>query len=711
MDRLQRIAKLSHYAGPDKGLEERKKVHRKRLINILNHINFQTGTILINFEHLKYNTILSLQAKPQPCLEDSLECLWVEPAGLKQKLSSYKFLNFLLTDDPTLILVKAALREISEEGISFSLPEICYELSHRKVRRHLCKGIQVDFIQNGVIFYGFLLNFSAVSFCIEVSTEPSQPFHLVNPEDTVYVTFKNKQDMLYSGECRIIRQTYGQKKSTFVLKPVNDQMRRFKPKEFQSSRHKLSPSPNINFIHPLTQKLINMEVEDLAGSDFSLEEYTDNAVLLVGMIIPELYIELAYDFKIRCKSQVVNRNVHKTIGDKTRAKCEMTILDMDIQEQVRLSSFLQHAINKKTYVCNRVDMDALWKFFFETGFIYPKKYALMCADKEKFKETYQRLYMQNPHIARHFVYQDKGIIQAHVSIIRSYEDTWLLHHHASLRAEYSNAGLVVMRQVERYMNDFHRLYSTHMNFVGCYFRPDNKFPSRVFGGCAREINTPKACSIDSFVYFYFPRTCPQPDLSETMALTKTQPEDLLELEHFYEYESGGLMLHALDLEPDMIDSDNLSKEYHRLGFKRERLLFSLKKNDVLKAVIMVNVSDVGLNMSNLTNCLHVIILDKDLPINTIYICLSMLSKYYEQDEIPVLLYPISYAQSQSVPYEKIYNLWILNMQYTDLYIKYMSNLFPSTTVRRFPFVTNSKSNPDEPQILNQLNLFEEISEQ
>lgn len=677
MDNLNRIPQLFHNTNLDSQIEEGKKVNKKHLINTLNYINFKSGTILINFKHLKYNTILSLQVKPQPCLENGLECLWIEPPGLKQKLSSYKFLNFLLTDGLKLILVKADLKEITGEGISLNLPEICYELSHRKVRRHLCEGTEVDFIQNSVIFYGFLLNFSAVSFCIEVSTEPSQPFHWVNPDEIVYIIFRKKQEILYSGECRILRQAYGQKKRTFALEPVNNQIHRFKPKEFQSSRHKLSPSPNINFIHPFTQKLINLEIEELAGSDFSVEEYTDNSVLLTGMIIPELYIELAHDFKIRCKSQVVNRNVHKTNNDKARAKCEMAILDMDIQEQVRISSLLHRVINRNSYVCNKLDLDALWEFFFETGFVYPKKYTFMHANKEKFKETYQRLYMQNPNIARHFIYQDKGTIQAHISIIRFYENTWLIHHHAASREDRNSAGLVVLRQVERYINDFHRLYSTHMNFVGCYFRPDNRFPSRVFGGCAREINTPKACSIDSFVYFCFPRTCTQPDLSEAMALTKTQPEDLLELESFYEYESGGLMLHALDLEPDMIDSDNLSKEYHRLGFKRERILFSLKKNDILKAVIMVTVSDIGLNMSNLTNCIHVIILDaKDLPINTIYICLSMLSKYYEQNEIPVLLYPISYAQSQSLPYEKIYDLWILNMQYTDLYAKYMDNLFP-----------------------------------
>lgn len=677
MDNLNRIPQLFHNTNLDSQIEERKKVNKKHLINTLNYINFKSGTILINFKHLKYNNIISLQVKPQPCLENSLECLWIESAGLKQKLSSYKFLNFLLTDGLKLILVKADLKEITGEGISLNLPEICYELSHRKVKRHLCKGTEVDFIQNSVIFYGFLLNFSAVSFCVEVSTEPSQPFHWINPDKIVYIIFRNKHEILYSGECRILRQTYGQKKRIFVLEPVNNKTYRFKQKEYQSSRHKLIPSPNIIFVHPFTQKLINLEAEDLSGSGFSVEEYMDNSVLLTGMIISELYIELANDFKIRCKSQVVNRNVHKTNDDKTRVKCEMTILDMDIQEQVRLSSLLHRVTNRNSYVCNRVDLDALWKFFFETGFIYPKKYTFMHADKEKFKETYQRLYMQSPNIARHFIYQDKGIIQAHISIIRFYEDTWLIHHHAASREDHSSAGLVVLRQVERYINDFHRLYSTHMNFVGCYFRPDNRFPSRVFGGCAREINTPKACSIDSFVYFCFPRTCTQPDLSEAMALTKTQPEDLLELESFYEYESGGLMLHALDLEPDMIDNDNLSKEYRRLGFKRERILFSLKKNDILKAVIMVNVSDIGLNMSNLTNCIHVIILDaKDLPINTIYICLSMLSKYYEQDEIPVLLYPVSYAQSQFVPYKKIHDLWILNMQYTDLYAKYMDNLFP-----------------------------------
>ena len=681
MDSLRRIPQLFHNTSLDNQTEDGKKVNKKHLINILNYINFQAGSILINFKHLKYNTIISFQARPQPCLETSLDCLWTEPAGLKQNLISYKFLNFLLTDGLKLILVKADLKEITDEGISFDLPEICYELSHRKVRRHLCEGIQVDFIQNSAIFYGFLLNFSAVSFCVEVSAVPPQSFHWVNPEGTVYITFKNKQDILYSGECRIIRQTYGQKKMTFVLEPVNNQMHRFKPKEFRSVRHKFSPSPNIVFTHPLTQKMIHLAVEDLSGSGFSTEECLEGSVLLPGLVIPELYIEFARDFKIKCKAQILNRNacevwrLRKVEDEKTYVKCGITILDMDIQEQGRISGLLHQVTNKKSYVCNRVDIDALWEFFFETGFIYPKKYVLMHTYKEKFKKTYEKLYVQNPHIARHFVYQDKGVIQGHLSMIRFYENTWLIHHHASSRAGDSRAGLVVLNQIRRYINDFYRLYSTNMNYVCCYFRPDNKFPQRVFGGVAKYINDQKGSSVDPFAYFHYQKNLNNTEITEPWALAKTQPKDLLELEGFYEYKSGGLMLNALDLKSDMIENDDISKEYHGLGLKREKHSFSLKKDGVLKAVMMVNVSDIGLNMAGLTNCIHVIVLDyDDIPCNTLYSSLFMLSKYYEQDEVAILLYPVGYADGQSIPYDKIYNLWILNLQYLDSYFKYTENL-------------------------------------
>ena len=679
MDNLPKSVKLLLDDDSKSQIEKGIKINKKYLINLLNYINFQNGTIFINLKHSKYNNTISLSAKPQPCLDGSLYCLWVGATGLNQKLKSYEFLHLLLADNQKLILVKPDLKRMSEEGISFNLPETCCDINSRKVRRHSCEGIQVEFIQNGIVFYGSLLDFSPISFRVEVSTMPPQSFQWVNPESTIIIIFKNEQDILYSGECKITRQNDGQRTRKFALKPLSNQIQRFKPKEFRSLRQKLSPSPNSIFRHPLTKKMLNLGVEDLSGSGFSVKEYDDNSVLLPGMVIPKLEIEFARDFNIVCKAQVAYRNIYKTKDDEPCVKCGIAFLDIDIQDQVRLSSLLHNTKNKRSNVCNRVDLDDLWKFFFDVGFVYPKKYASMHAFKEKIKGTFESLYIRNPNIARHFIYQDKGTIQGHISMVRFYENTWLFHHHASSRASF-RAGVEVLNQIERYVNDFHSLYSTRMNFVACYFRPDNRFPNRVFGGCAIQIDDLKACSLDSFANFQFPKTsAPWGSLGAGSLLAKTQTEDLLELGSFYRYISGGLMLNALDLEPDMIYSDNLNKEYQEIGFKRERHLFTLKKDGDIKAIIMVNVSDIGLNLSNLTNCIHVFVLDSnDVPCETLYSVLSMLSKYYVQDKISVLLYPVSYAESQSVPYEKIYKLWVMNMQYLDYYFKYMGNLFNRT---------------------------------
>jgi hypothetical protein len=423
--------------------------------------------------------------------------------------------------------------------------------------------------------------------------------------------------------------------------------------------------------------------EDISGSGFSVEEYYEHSVLLPGMIIPELFIEFANDFKIRCKAQVIYGNMYFK-EEKTYVKCGIAILDMDIQDQVRLSSLLHMVTNKKSYVCNQVDLDALWKFLFETGFVYPEKYAAIYTNKEKFKETYEKLYIHNPNIARHFIYQDKGTIHGHISMVRFYENTWLFQHHAANRSDIDKAGLVVLNQIARYVNDFYCLYVTHMNFVICYFSQNNKFPNRVFGGFTRELNDPKGSSLDAFAYFQLSKDLEEWYFSRSWVLTKTQPKDLLELKSFYESQSGGLIPHALDLEPDMIDCDDLSKEYQKIGFKRERQLFSLRKDDVLKAVIMVNVSDTGLNMSNLTNCIHVIVLDStDLPYIALYSNLLELFKYYKQDKISILLYPVSYAESQSISYTKIYNLWVLNIPHSgDLYLKYMESLLKQNRTKK-----------------------------
>ena len=678
MSNVYSIYPLVNRGTEDRDTEKEKTVSKKHLINKLNHLNFQEGTVLINLRHTKYNRTVSLKARPQPCLGDRLECLWTETTGLHHDLKSYEFQEVVVTEGKKTLLVKSELISIDEKGINLLLPETCCEVTSQKMVRYLCEGITVQLIQNSAVFPGSLIDFNPVCFRVEVMATPPETFQWINPESPVYLIVSDGLETLYSGDCEILRQASGQKRRAFVLKPVNERISRFKSKEFPSPRQQLTPSPDMVFRHPFTKKPVNLKVFDLSGSGFSVQEDEGNSVLLPGMIIPELELNFADTFKLKCGAQVVNRTIVEDEGEQENlVRCGLVLLNVNIEHHVKLLALLQQAKDSRSYLCTDVDLDALWNFFFETGFIYPEKYAFIQANKEKIKETYENLYARHPNIARHFIYQDKGVILGHNAMLRFCENTWLIHHHAANTSASNKAGLAVLNQIGHFVNDSYYLYSMHLGFLILYFRPENRFPNRVFGGAARYIKDPKGCSLDPFAYLHYQKRLQHgSNLPKPWKITDAQSEDLLELGSLYEHLSGGLMIQALDLEPGMHDCDELSKEYEQFGFRRERNLYSLKKDGSLKAVVIENISDIGFNMSDLTNCIKGIVLDEDdLTKDILYLTLSILSDKFDQDKITILLYPVTYARNQCVSYEKVYDLWVLNLQYLDHWFKFRDALF------------------------------------
>lgn len=661
---------------PSDSLQTSHEISSNRLVNKLNYANFQNGTILVYFKHRRYNRSIFLHASPKPCIDSRLDCVWVDTPQDLQKLESYTFQHFLLIDHQETFLVEPEVLRIAENGISFCLPEICRDVSFREVERHSCESISAQLIQNSALFNGALIDFSAVSFRVNLTAVPPQRFQWINPDLPVNVILSKDNETLYAGECKIVRQNHNQIIGTFVIKPINQEIPRFKSKTFRSLRHEVTPPPSMVLRHPLTQRTLNLSVIDLSGSGFSVIEALDRSTLLPGMIIPELELRFANSFKATCKAQVIYRRRRVDEANAEEVRCGLAFLDMDVQDHVRLVGLLHQLKDSRSYICNAIDLDKLWHFFFETDFIYPEKYAFIQKNKEKIRETYRKLYTENPSIARYFIYQDKGEILGHMAMLRFYENAWLIHHHAASHTASNRAGLVVLDQIGRFSNDSQNLYSMHMDYLMCYFRPENKFPSRVFGGAARNINDPDVCSLDPFAYLHFSsKELGQNRLANTWSLMETSPDDLSELESFYETESGGLLMHSLDLSAWMTGGDELTEEYHRLGFIKQKHLFSLKRKNRLKAVFLVNISDIGLNLSELTSCISVIILDQDrFPLDILYTALAHLLDICGQESMPVLLFPPSYADNHSLSYEKIYNLWILNTQYGDQYFNYINRL-------------------------------------
>jgi hypothetical protein len=655
-----------------------RKIALDHLINRLNFVNFQEGHIRLHFTHRRSGRSLLIPAFPLPCSCPVLECVWSQETDGTRLSQTHELKHLLVPRGERLIQSIPEVIEIHARGCRLALPSVSCEVSHRRIERQRCCGIAVHLIQNSSSFSGSLLDFTASSFRIELKELPPQRFDWIDPALPVQVIFHSGGRTLYSSECHILRTTPGRDTRGYVLEPLKQEIQRYRKAEFRSDRQVLNPSPNIIFRHPLTQKRADLKVIDLSGSGLAVEEDETASVLLPGLTLPEVELSFGNIFKIKCSLQVVFRKPSIRQLKRQRVRCGLALIDVAAQDHIKLLGILHQVKDKNAYICNEIDLEALWDFLFETGFIYPAKYALIEKNKGAVKATYAKLYQQSPEIARHFVYQDNGVILGHMATIRFWDRTWLIHHHAARKSALPKAGLVVLDQIGRFVHDTFRIRGLHMDYMVCYYRPQNRFPNRVFGGVARYINNPQSCSVDPFAYVRLE------DPSEKAAalpagwqVEEAEAEDLDALAASYERVSGGLLVKAMDLDPASGREERLGREFQNHGFQRARHLFALKQGGRLKAVIIVNVSDIGLNLSDLVHCLNALILEpENLPPEVLLSALQRALLVTGQHGIPALIFPLSYAEENGIPIDKVYHLWAFNIfeANSQAYYKYLSRL-------------------------------------
>jgi len=154
---------------------------------------------------------------------------------------------------------------------------------------------------------------------------------------------------------------------------------------------------------------------------------------------------------------------------------------------------------------------------------------------------------------------------------------------------------------------------------------------------------------------------------------------LWELHRFYNHYSGGLLLDALDLEKKEPVKEPLEEIYNRLGFLRKWRTYSLNHDGELNAVLIVDQSDLGFNLSELLNGIKILVTNpEDLPWNILSIAIAQLTGVYHMERVPILFYPTEYVQNKRVPYEKQYQAWVLDVRYGNEYMEYMQKRFRIT---------------------------------
>lgn len=643
-----------------------KTIKQGKLINMWNRLHFMEGMVYVHLHHPDYHDGLLVRAYPEPCRNGSMTCRW--PEGSSRFTENAVILNIIISDGLTLFLVPTQLKDVQKDHFTIQAPDKGYVLGQRLARRHRCQGINAEVVQNGFQARGRLTDFSALTFAVQVSPTATGSFRWFNADSPSTVNLYRDEQLIFSAACRCIRQTSNQDMREIIFAPITSQMNRFPKKKWRDPRIRVTPFPNISFDHPVIQKKIQLDILDLSTSGFAVYVSTDEDVLMVGMVIPDLTMDYAGALKIQCKAQVLYRREEK----KKHIRYGFVILDMDVVNYDRLSHIVMNVIDPGTHVADEVDADQLWEFLFESGFIYPKKYNLVQAYRGPLKETYRRLYRDNPEIITQITYRRNGRIYGHASMVRSYKRTWMVHHLAARPLNNKRTGLRVLKQIMHYFNGLYRLPTVGMDYMMFYFRPENRFPDHFFGGFARHSKNPRACSLDLFSYLDYPASGVGRRLPAGWLLEPCTGADLGELSRFYRNTSDGLLLDVLRLGNEKEDGESLSQLYARHGFIRSCQGLSLKQDGRLKAVLVVNRSDPGLSLSDFLNGIKILVSDAaGLPWEILSAAISQLAGCYRVDKIPLLVYPLSYLEEKGVPFEKRYNLWIIDGHYAREYSEYM----------------------------------------
>ncbi|MDY6904304.1 MAG: hypothetical protein SWH61_06435 [Thermodesulfobacteriota bacterium] len=642
------------------------------LINMLNKKNFADEPISIcmtqpadgdspvnRSDHTIYR-----EALPMPCDKSILECRWVNSTGTPAHHFDLLVTGFSFKDGNYTYSAIISALSINDTGVYFDLNEaFCYAEKSPGKR----VPVYITISQPHAMAAGMLTSVQDKRLYCKIVHGAPHTFSAISPGATASITIANATGTIFYGKCKIINEY---EYNTYELRLHCNGPPRFPARQYRSPRRQMVPAPKICFSHPLSGRPETLDILNLSGS--GLAAVSKNEILLPpGMIIPKMTLYFANAFKADITAQIIYKK--RDVEDHL-IKYGMAILDMDADAHSRYLSLLKMADGGFPMVADvSIDMEDLWSFFFETGFIYSKKYRFIEKNKQRFKKMYQRLYQKNPEFSKHFLLHECGHVIGHLSMLRLYSRSWMMHHHASREAGRMG-GIAVLKEAGRFINDSFCIQSMHMDYIICYYRPENKFPQKVFGGLCDK--TPaSACSEDTFGYFIhaiYQSGCHRTPPCWT--LEPTTPKALQALERHYKSTSGGLMIEALDLSTRTHNKATLSDKLKAIGLKREQHLFSLKMGNTLKAIFMINLSDPCLNMSGLAHCVHVFLLNRQgVTENILKSMLTRLLKRFGQSEMPILITARDKAPPP-IPPDKYYNLWILNLDYADAYFHHVNRI-------------------------------------
>jgi hypothetical protein len=283
---------------------------------------------------------------------------------------------------------------------------------------------------------------------------------------------------------------------------------------------------------------------------------------------------------------------------------------------------------------NSLPVDAIFSLYERTGFLYPDKAARLLPHLEQVKENWRRMLSRGESLLYVLTAGDRKRGLASIAVWRTAGNGWTSQHLVSENNPYASRAVMLAGSAASFLK---RTDESHQN----WFRPENRFPSRVFGSMVQTIGE-SFSSVQRHLYFALPRKLALP-AQKGIRVIPYAPSHQEALCAIATASRGSVYVSAEELYGD-VEFKAVDEMYRSVGLRRTRrvwLAYRGYKDEPIGAVIAYR-GPLGVNFSYIENrcdlLLHPTLPDSDIRAVTSTLLKASASAYqgFELDAIPVI---------------------------------------------------------------------------
>jgi len=283
---------------------------------------------------------------------------------------------------------------------------------------------------------------------------------------------------------------------------------------------------------------------------------------------------------------------------------------------------------------NTIAVSELFALYERTGFLYPDKAARLTPHIEQVRENWRRMLLGGESLLYVLTAGDQERGRASLAVWRTTHQGWMSQHLVSENNPYASRAVMLAGSAASILKG---VDESHQN----WFRPENRFPARVFGSMVQTIGE-SLSSVQRHSYFFLPKRMALPYVGgvRIVAYNSSHKEALCAIASAAR---GKVYVAAEELAGD-VEFKAIDELYRSVGLRRTRhvwLAYKGNKEEPMGAAIAYR-GPLGLNFSYLENRSD-LVLHPNLPeAETLGVVTSLLKassvayRDFELDEIPVI---------------------------------------------------------------------------